>query len=392
MEETKERNLDLRSSKPDVRTDRRHKRDPRTWEGKRENNESGLRMNGPGQVRNHADVLKQPRDVEMQQQQLRRHDETEWKRVNKVKSGYKVRPGERICRSYLQTGLCDHGTNCLFNHPTCKFFRKGYCKDGSDCKFIHAKNNEAPRLPNNTTMRQALSSNLKILAEFSHPKERDGAEPMPQVISSPTFSFQPNEKEQRQAHEDPQEQRGNTEWQRYFEMGRRDAQDIVQKYRQRNITDSRRYFEMGMRDGQEIVQRHRQRETSDQQTQENVQEHRQRDITERQRYFEMGRRDGQEIVQQHRQRETSGRQRYLGEEKSEEQEQRLMATTSDRKFDERKHQTESSSMAARKSELVTSLQSVFKDDIAAGYKRTGIEHGEGGQRVEVEEIVRGTER
>lgn len=44
------------------------------------------------------------------------------------------------------------------------------------------------------------------------------------------------------------------------------------------------------------------------------------------------------------------------------------------------------------SELVTSLQSVFKDDIAAGYKRTGIEHGEGGQRVEVEEIVRGTER
>lgn len=85
-----------------------------------ENNESGLRMNGPGQVRNHADVLKQPRDVEMQQQQLRRHDETEWKRVNKVKSGYKVRPGERICRSYLQTGLCDHGTNCLFNHPTCK--------------------------------------------------------------------------------------------------------------------------------------------------------------------------------------------------------------------------------------------------------------------------------
>ncbi|KAJ4916831.1 putative zinc finger CCCH domain-containing protein 9 [Raphanus sativus] len=338
--DSQERNLDLRSSKPDVRTDRRHKRDPRTWEGKRENNESGLRMNGPGQVRNHADVLKQPRDVEMQQQQLRRHDETEWKR----------------------------------------FFRKGYCKDGSDCKFIHAKNNEAPRLPNNTTMRQALSSNLKILAEFSHPKERDGAEPMPQ------------EKEQRQAHEDPQEQRGNTEWQRYFEMGRRDAQDIVQKYRQRNITDSRRYFEMGMRDGQEIVQRHRQRETSDQQTQENVQEHRQRDITERQRYFEMGRRDGQEIVQQHRQRETSGRQRYLGEEKSEEQEQRLMATTSDRKFDERKHQTESSSMAARKSELVTSLQSVFKDDIAAGYKRTGIEHGEGGQRVEVEEIVRGTER
>lgn len=71
-----------------------------------ENKESGLRINGPG-------------DVEMQQQQ-RSNDETESKRVNKLKSGYQVRPGERICRSYLQTGLCDHGTNCLFNHPTCK--------------------------------------------------------------------------------------------------------------------------------------------------------------------------------------------------------------------------------------------------------------------------------
>lgn len=33
--DSQERNLDLRSSNPDVRTDRRHKRDPRTWEGKR---------------------------------------------------------------------------------------------------------------------------------------------------------------------------------------------------------------------------------------------------------------------------------------------------------------------------------------------------------------------
>lgn len=38
----------------------------------------------------------------------------------RIQNGYQVRPGERICRSYLQTGLCDHGSNCLFNHPTCK--------------------------------------------------------------------------------------------------------------------------------------------------------------------------------------------------------------------------------------------------------------------------------
>lgn len=72
------------------------------------------------------------------------------------------------------------------------------------------------------------------------------------------------------------------------------------------------------------------------------------------------------------------------------------ATTLDRKFDERKHQTESSSMAEKmvyvnsQEELFTSRQSVFEDvidDIAAGYKRIGIEHGEGRQRVEAEEMV-----
>ncbi|CDY48346.1 BnaA09g26750D [Brassica napus] len=249
----KERNMDLRSSKSDVRTDRRHKRDP------------------------------------------------------------------RICAEK-------------------RFFRRGFCKDGSDCKFIHAKNNEALRLPN--TMRQPLS----------HPKDRDGAETM--------------------------RQRDNTEWQRG------EAQENVHEHRQRDITECQRYYEMGRRDAQEIV----------------VKQHRQRDITESLRYFEMGRRDAQVIVQQHRQREASGRQRYLEEEKSEEaqendQEQRLMVTPLDGRFDERRHETESSSMAEKREELFTSLQSVFKDvidDIAAGYERVGTEHGEGNvgrQRVEAEEIV-----
>ncbi|KAG2303897.1 hypothetical protein Bca52824_032548 [Brassica carinata] len=264
-----ERNPDLRPRKPD----RRQKRDPRTWAEKRENGNSSLRIKEPDQIPDHkdphADKLKQPklRDVERQQQ---RSHETESNRATnldrersepktisedeRIQSGYQVRPGERICRTYLQTGLCDHGSNCLFNHPTCKsllaVFRRGFCKDGSACKFIHAMNNESPRLPN--TVHQALPSNVKNLAEFSHPKDRDGAEPMRQ------------------------------------------------------------------------------------------------------------------------------------------------ATTLDRKFDERKHQTESSSMAEKmvyvnsQEELFTSRQSVFEDvidDIAAGYKRIGIEHGEGRQRVEAEEMV-----
>ncbi|KAF8089090.1 hypothetical protein N665_0518s0016 [Sinapis alba] len=170
-----------------------------------------------------------------------------------------------------------------------------------------------------------------IYLQFSHPKERDGAEPM------------------RLSHDhlQGQTQTENTEWQR------REAQ-------------------------------------------ENVQEQRRRDITESKRYFEMGRRNAQEIVQQHRQRlrETSVRQRNLEEEKCEAQEnaqeQRLMATPLDGRFNERKHGTESSSMVAKRAELLTSLQSMFKDvidDIAAGYKRMGIEHGEGCQRVEAKEEI-----
>ncbi|KAF2547770.1 hypothetical protein F2Q70_00021222 [Brassica cretica] len=409
MEETKERDLDSRSRKSDVTTDRRHKRDPGTWAEKRE----------PDLITDHkesyvVDTLKQQRlgDVEMQQQ---RSHETEsknratnlgWERSEpktisdeRIQNGYQVRPGERICRSYLQTGLCDHGSNCLFNHPTCKFFRRGFCTDSSACKFIHAKNNEAPRLPNNT-MRQPLPSDVKILPEFSHPKDRDGAETMRQgsgrhetesayrpdekkcnsslsqisVVGMVAGSSSYKEKEQRQAHDDPLELRDNTEWQRG------QAQENVHEHRPRDITDCQRYYEMGRRDAQEIVQQHRQR-----------------DITEFLRYFEMGRRDAQVIVQQHRQREASGRQRYLEEEKSEaqenDQEQRLMVTTLDGRFDERRHETESSSMAEKREELFTSLQSRFKDvidDIAAGYERVGTEHGEGNvgrQRVEAEEIV-----
>ncbi|XP_048596036.1 putative zinc finger CCCH domain-containing protein 9 isoform X1 [Brassica napus] len=336
--DSQERNMDLRSSKSDVRTDRRHKRDPRICAEKRDNKDSGLRINESHQTHDHKESyadIQRARGVEMQQQGSH---ESESKNKVKRNSGYQVHPGERICPSYLQTGLCEHGSNCLFNHPTCKFFRRGFCKDGSDCKFIHAKNNEALRLPN--TMRQPLS----------HPKDRDGAETM--------------------------RQRDNTEWQRG------EAQENVHEHRQRDITECQRYYEMGRRDAQEIV----------------VKQHRQRDITESLRYFEMGRRDAQVIVQQHRQREASGRQRYLEEEKSEEaqendQEQRLMVTPLDGRFDERRHETESSSMAEKREELFTSLQSVFKDvidDIAAGYERVGTEHGEGNvgrQRVEAEEIV-----
>ncbi|CAN7093776.1 unnamed protein product [Brassica rapa subsp. narinosa] len=295
-----ERNMDLRSSKSDVRTDRRHKRDPRICAEKRDNKDSGLRINESHQTHDHKESyadIQRARDVEMQQQGSH---ESESKNKVKRNSGYQVHPGERICPSYLQTGLCEHGSNCLFNHPTCK--------------------------------------------------DRDGAETM--------------------------RQRDNTEWQRG------EAQENVHEHRQRDITDCQRYYEMGRRDAQEIV----------------VKQHRQRDITESLRYFEMGRRDAQVIVQQHRQREASGRQRYLEEEKSEEaqendQEQRLMVTPLDGRFDERRHETESSSMAEKREELFTSLQSVFKDvidDIAAGYERVGTEHGEGNvgrQRVEAEEIV-----
>ncbi|KAF3586530.1 hypothetical protein F2Q69_00028320 [Brassica cretica] len=402
--DSQKRDLDSRSRKSDVTTDRRHKRDPGTWAEKRE----------PDLITDHkesyvVDTLKQQRlgDVEMQQQ---RSHETEsknratnlgWERSEpktisdeRIQNGYQVRPGERICRSYLQTGLCDHGSNCLFNHPTCKFFRRGFCTDGSACKFIHAKNNEAPRLPNNT-MRQPLPSDVKILPEFSHPKDRDGAETMRQGSGrhETESAYRPDEKKCNSSlsqisvvgmvagSSSYKELRDNTEWLRG------QAQENVHEHRPRDITDCQRYYEMGRRDAQEIVQQHRQR-----------------DITEFLRYFEMGRRDAQVIVQQHRQREASGRQRYHKEEKSEaqenDQEQRLMVTTLDGRFDERRHETESSSMAEKRiypililRKLFTSLQSRFKDvidDIAAGYERVGTEHGEGNvgrQRVEAEEIV-----
>ncbi|KAL0876714.1 hypothetical protein Bca101_026419 [Brassica carinata] len=114
----------LRPRKSDIRTDRRYERDPRTWEEKKENEGSGLRRNEPGQVCDqkdpYLDILKQQRlrDVEMQQQ---RSHETESSRATnldrerrehktsvdeRTRSGYPVRQGERICRSYPYTGLC----------------------------------------------------------------------------------------------------------------------------------------------------------------------------------------------------------------------------------------------------------------------------------------------
>ena len=38
----------------------------------------------------------------------------------RIPSDYPVRPGQSSCRSYLHSGLCVRGSNCLFNHPRCK--------------------------------------------------------------------------------------------------------------------------------------------------------------------------------------------------------------------------------------------------------------------------------
>ncbi|CAN6881143.1 unnamed protein product [Brassica oleracea] len=124
----KTRVSNLRPRKSDIRTDRRYKRNPRTWADKKENEGSGLRGNELGQVRDqrdlYPDILKQQRlrDVEMQQQ--RSHETKSNRATNldrerrehktivdeRTRSGYPVRQGERICMSYRHTGLCVYET------------------------------------------------------------------------------------------------------------------------------------------------------------------------------------------------------------------------------------------------------------------------------------------
>ncbi|KAF8089088.1 hypothetical protein N665_0518s0014 [Sinapis alba] len=162
-------------------------------------------------------------------------ERSEPKRTNdeRIPSGYPVRPGQSSCRSYLHTGLCIRGSNCLFNHPRCKFFRRGFCKDGSDCKFLHEKDNEVY---------------------------------MPQTISR-----------RRQETESSywQEEKETKDW----EKEQRHVQDNLQEQRQRENTQS-----------QENVQREN-TEGQRRETQENGQKHRNRDTTMWQRYFEKKRRE-----------------------------------------------------------------------------------------------------
>ncbi|XP_024007988.1 putative zinc finger CCCH domain-containing protein 9 [Eutrema salsugineum] len=112
MEESKGRKPDLGPSETEERTNRRHERDPRSWGEKRENEDSGLRINEAGQVReSDADIagnLQQKRlgGGEMQ----RRSNET-------GSSQYPVRPGVADCRHYAKNGLCSYGSKCHFNHP-----------------------------------------------------------------------------------------------------------------------------------------------------------------------------------------------------------------------------------------------------------------------------------
>ncbi|XP_018509916.1 putative zinc finger CCCH domain-containing protein 10 [Brassica rapa] len=135
MEETKERNPDLRPRKSDVRTERRHDHKESYTDIKR--------------LTSHETATNLDRE----------RSEPKTTSDERIPSDYPVRPGQSSCRSYLHSGLCVRGSNCLFNHPRCKFFLRGFCKDGSACKFLHSRDNEAP-------MRQALSSNEKNF----HPK------------------------------------------------------------------------------------------------------------------------------------------------------------------------------------------------------------------------------
>ncbi|ESQ33915.1 hypothetical protein EUTSA_v10009291mg [Eutrema salsugineum] len=150
----KGRKPDLGPSETEERTNRRHERDPRSWGEKRENEDSGLRINEAGQVReSDADIagnLQQKRlgGGEMQ----RRSNET-------GSSQYPVRPGVADCRHYAKNGLCSYGSKCHFNHPPhlspafpkkmqdCKFFLKGYCKFGSSCSYIHSKEKDVAAEP-----------------------------------------------------------------------------------------------------------------------------------------------------------------------------------------------------------------------------------------------------
>ncbi|CAH2033791.1 unnamed protein product [Thlaspi arvense] len=177
------KNPDSGMRKPNDSTNRRSNRDPRVGAEKKDNEDSGLRINESGQIRDSKESdaetranfqQQRQRDIQMQ----RRSNETESRSLQQKNWGttsywrgseslthirhesaqsseYPVRPGERDCAHYLRTGLCGYGSNCRFNHPPthfspeateriapqCKFFLRGYCKFGSSCPFTHSKRN-----------------------------------------------------------------------------------------------------------------------------------------------------------------------------------------------------------------------------------------------------------
>ncbi|XP_023632921.1 putative zinc finger CCCH domain-containing protein 9 [Capsella rubella] len=73
-----------------------------------------------------------------------------------LRDAYPVRPGEKDCQFYLDTGLCGYGRSCRYNHPThllkdhpersdlpiCKHFRRGNCRFGSVCVYRHLEDME----------------------------------------------------------------------------------------------------------------------------------------------------------------------------------------------------------------------------------------------------------
>ncbi|XP_022547686.2 putative zinc finger CCCH domain-containing protein 9 [Brassica napus] len=201
-------------------------------------------------------------------------------------SDYPVRPGQSSCRSYLHSGLCVRGSNCLFNHPRCKFFLRGFCKDGSACKFLHARDKEAP-------MRQALSSNEKK----NSPKEMDGEEPMRQ-----------SSRRQETESDYGQEEKETKDWvfniEKKYNLSLSQICDgIVAGYKRAKMEKELKQIEKTewqRREAQRNVKEHRQREGQRREAQENVQEHRQKETSGCQRYSEKKRREAQENTQERR--------------------------------------------------------------------------------------------
>ncbi|ESQ33914.1 hypothetical protein EUTSA_v10009455mg, partial [Eutrema salsugineum] len=140
---------------------RSHGTESRFHQHNREKEYSGSRLNETGQTRDHKESGAQQqrlRNVEMQrrshetesrfqQQKRARASDFDERTQMRHEQAQSSRPGAKDCLNYRNTGWCNYGKRCHFNHPphfppVCKFFLKGTCEYGSNCRFKHTEDED----------------------------------------------------------------------------------------------------------------------------------------------------------------------------------------------------------------------------------------------------------